>query len=412
MHQKPFSTAGEHRDSALSILHPVMLVGKGAFGLGPVALNLAKEQNILGCDARIWCFDTQDEITWASGQSGLPSGNITGFPLSGPRKLWFSPRMVKAAYGPEGRAFDIVHQHCLWTSCSLATNILRRKQGIPTVIDPQGSLNTWAVNNSRLKKRLALAAYQRENLENASCIHALADSEVEVFRRFGLSNPIAVIPNGVAEDRLHVTGCPERFRHHVGLKTDARILLFLSRITPKKGLPLLIEAIESLGAASSGWVLIIAGADEFNHKAEIKGLLERKKMTADIRFVGPLYDSLKDDAFAAAELFILPSHSEGAPLVVLESLAAGVPVITTTASPWEELNTRHCGWWVDISTEALAGALAEALRLPAEKLAEMGRRGHRVVTENYTWTTSARKTVALYHWLLGASGKPDFVVTG
>ena len=395
----------------MNILHTTMLVGKESYGLGPVALNLVKEQGILGNNARIWSFDSQDEIIWASQQAGLATGAISGFPLFGSRRLWFSPRMIKAAYGPDGRGLDIIHQHCLWTSCSIATNILRKKYGLPTVIAPHGSLDEWALNNSRLKKRIALIAYQRDNLESASCLHALAQSEVERFRRFGLKNPIAVIPNGAVANHGTVPPCPERFRRQFNLSADTRIVLFLSRITPKKGLPLLIEAIQSLGETFAGWLLLIAGEDEFNHRAEIEQLLERHKLTAKIKIIGPLYDRLKEDAFAAAELFVLPSHSEGAPLVILESLAAGVPVITTTASPWEELNTRQCGWWVDISAQALRHALAQALPLPAERLIIMGQRGRRVVQEGYTWPSAAEKTVRLYRWLCGAGERPDFVVT-
>jgi glycosyltransferase involved in cell wall biosynthesis len=394
----------------MNVLHNVSFIGKRSFGLGPVAWNLAKEQSNLGSNVKIWSVDNTGDICWAMERSGLPENTIRQFQLLGPHMLWFSPQMELTASSPEGGNFDVVHQHGIWTGVSRATSKLCKTHKIPSVIAPHGSLSSWTLNLSRWKKRLALAAYEGQNLHGASCLHATAETEITDFRDFGLRNPIALINNGVAERSSHTAGDGNRFRSQHGIPAGRRILLFLSRITPKKGLPMLIEAIVNMKQEFADWMLVIAGTDEFSHKTTIETLIELWGLKDAITMVGPLYDQAKSDAFDAAELFVLPSHSEGAPIVILESLLAGVPVITTKASPWAELNTHGCGWWVDISTDSICGALRHAAGLSPDQLISMGKQGEKLVISKYIWMKQAQKTITLYEWLLGLRDMPDFVL--
>ncbi len=317
--------------------------------------------------------------------------------------------MKKNARSINTHTFDIVHQHGIWTGTSSATIILSKEKNIPTVIAPHGSLNQWVLGLSPWKKRIALSIYERENLRLASCLHATSEREIADFRDFGLKNPIAYIENGIQEKCLFLKGNALRFRENNGVEANKRILLFLSRISPKKGLPMLIEAIKSIQEDFSNWQLIIAGINEFDHKKEVESLIEQLEMQDKIKIIGPLFDQPKFDAFAAAELFILPSHSEGSPMVVLDSLAAGVPVITTKASSWSDLVDYNCGWWTDISTSAIAAALKQAVNMNSEDLRRLGEEGKNLIIAKYTWAKLADKTVNLYNWILKQGNKPDFV---
>jgi len=394
----------------MKINHLVSSVGQSSFGLGQVALNLAKEHNALGQMARIWCLSTPSEIQWASRSSGLAEGYIIPFPPIGPKRWAFTPNMELAAARTPARTIDVVHQHGIWTGITRVTNLLRRKHGIRTVIAPHGSLDRWAIKHSCWKKTLALAAYERRNLYGASCLQATSDAEVSDFRDFGLTNPIALICNGASEQWLRAQGDPSRFRSRFGIPQDRRIILFLSRISPKKGLFLLIKAIKGNEAALGQWLLIIAGSNEFGHRAKVEALIESLALNDKVRVLGPLFGQEKRDAFSAADVFTLPSISEGAPVVILDSLAAGVPVITTKASPWKELKTHDCGWWVDINTSAIGEALCAATGLSRPRLQEMGARGKMLVSYKYSWPRIANQTLALYAWLLGQGEKPDFVI--
>jgi glycosyltransferase involved in cell wall biosynthesis len=393
----------------IKILHNATTIGTTSFGIGQISVSLAQAQYELNHNVSIWCLDNDENIKWASETHGFPVDHITGFKLFGPRNIWFSPDMNKQAGSNAHCMFDIVHQHGIWTGVSSATLIFSQKKNIPTIIAPHGSLNKWALNLSRWKKKIALSLYERDNLKLASCLHATSENEISDFRNFGLNNPIAYIENGIQGKYLSVGGNANRFREKNSFVTDKRILLFLSRISPKKGLMMLVEAINSIQDYFADWQLIIAGIDEFNHKKEVESLIKQLNLVDRIKIIGPLFDQAKNDAFAAAELFILPSYSEGSPMVVLDSLAAGVPVITTKASSWSDLAEYKCGWWTDISTSAIGIALQEAVNMTAEDLQQMGEQGKNLIASKYTWPQLAQKTISLYDWLLGRDDKPDFV---
>ncbi len=397
----------------MRILHNIPIIGPGSFGLGQVVLNLVREQNGLGVSADIWCADTEAECGKALASSGLPTETIRRFSRSGSpiigRTLCISLEMEKAA-SREAANISIVHQHIVWSGLSRVTNLLRDRYGIPTVITPHGSLEKWAFKKSGWKKKLALAFYEGRNLHRASCIHTVGEKEINDIREFGLRNPVAVIPNGISNDWLLSSGNPDAFRKLLDMPHDKRMLLFLSRITPIKGLPMFLEALQRIRHKLSEWQFVIAGADEFGHQAEVRNLITRMNMNGFVTFAGPLYGQIKRDAFAAAEVLVLPSYSEGAPLVILEALGAGVPVLTTKASPWKELERFNCGWWVDISADALSEALEDVLDRSPEQLEIMGRRGKDLVADRYTWTQSARMTIELYRWLLGQAERPEFVM--
>ena len=373
---------------------------------------MCREQYRLGYDAGIWCLDGDEDRRWAVQSSDLPDVNVKTFARSWPAMLGYSLSMEEAAIGPGGENVHIVHQHGIWTGVSRTTNILRQRYGIPTVVAPHGSLEGWAFNKSRWKKRLALALYERANLQKVSCLHACSNQEVSGFRDFGLNNPIAVIPNGVGNSWLKSEGSGSTFRKKFNIPESMKIFLYLSRITPIKGLPMLIEAIASIRQQFSDCVLVLAGADEFNHLKDVQKAINDFGIQNNVVLTGMLKDQVKRDAFAAADVFILPTHRENFAIVVAEALAAGVPVITTKGAPWQELVTYDCGWWTDISAGALAVALQDACARSPEVLKAMGERGRKLVSSHYTWKQAAEMTIELYEWLLGSRPRPEFVITG
>ena len=393
----------------MNILHNIYSVGPGSFGLGPVALNLCREQNVLGHRAVIWCHDTAEDAQWAARSVDLPPDRIRRFPCVGPEAIRFSPAMERAAAGTEGRGIDIVHQHCLWLANSRTTRFLRKHQGVPSVIAPHGSLEPWALRRSNWKKRIVLPLYEGANLRHASCLHALSEQEVAGMREFGLKNPIAVIPNGISGSWLASSGDAATFRRRFNIAPEKRIILYLSRITPIKGLPLLIEALAEIRNELADWVLVLAGADEFDHLREIRAVVDGYDLARHVIFTGLLVDQIKRDAYAAADLFVLPTLREAAPVVVLEALGAGVPVLTTKGAPWENLVTHRCGWWTDIDSGAIADVLKKAMACSPAELRQMGGRGRDLVGARYTWQQSALQTISLYRWLIGQGERPDFV---
>jgi glycosyltransferase involved in cell wall biosynthesis len=393
----------------MQVLHVVPGVGKAVYGLGPPVLNLASVQRQLGLSPTIWTVESDAELQWASESSGFPFDRMRGFPRRGSVAVSWSRGFWSAMRSEAVEHSDVVHQHGIWSLHGLYVNSWRRITRKPYVLAPQGALSRYSFTTSVFKKRAAWAVYQRKNVLNASCIHAVGDLERTEAREAGYHGPVALIPNGIAERWLTSTGSAAAFRKLQGISADKRICLYLSRITPKKGLRFMIEAMAELRQELTDWIFVVAGLDEFNHLSEIRSLAEQLGVTHLVRFSGPIFDQEKRDAYAAADLFILPSLSEGAPSVVLEALGARVPVITTQGCPWQDLQRHSCGWWTPINTAGIHDALKQAIGLSRTELKAMGERGWQLVSSRYSWEELGKRSLRLYRWLREGGSTPDFI---
>jgi glycosyltransferase involved in cell wall biosynthesis len=367
--------------------------------MGTVALALCAYQRELAFDARIWCADPPS----AAGAADLTP--VVRLPSLGPSSFAYSPGGQRRARVERA---DVVHQHGLWTAQSWITREFRRRS-IPTVVAPHGSLEPVALRRRAWKKRLALAGYEARNLREASCLQATSEQELQTIRVFGLTAPVAIVPNGIDPGWLASTGDGGRFRQSHGIGTDARVMLFLSRIHPIKGLALLIQAVAEQPRELQGWRVVVAGEGDSGHRREMTALAERLGVRPLVHFVGALFAQDKRDAYAAADLFVLPTRSENFGLVVAEALACGVPAITTRAAPWSELHSHDCGWWVEVGAGPIGAAIADAARRPQSELKDMGARGRALVASRYLWPRVAARTADLYRWMRGDSERPPFV---
>jgi glycosyltransferase involved in cell wall biosynthesis len=297
--------------------------------------------------------------------------------------------------GWQGAAVDLIHDHGLWLPSNHQVARLAGRRGLARVVSPRGMLEPWALNHRKWKKRLAWHLYQKRDLGSAALLHATADSEAEQFRRLGLRGQIVTLPNGVDLPPAGAGGPP--------VQDDAvRTVLFLSRIHPKKGLPMLLQAWSRL--RPEGWRLRIAGPDEGGHRAELERLADELKLRGSVSLEGALEGAEKEEAFRECGLVVLPTFSENFGIVVAEALARGLPVITTTGAPWQGLLTRRCGWWVAPEVAALEGALREACARDPQALREMGQRGVRWMAEDFSWQGIARRMAAAYEGIVSGRG--------
>lgn len=317
----------------------------------------------------------------------------------GPRALGYSPGFAREL----GRISpDLVHSHGLWMYHSRANLHWSRRAHRPYVVSPRGMLHPWALRRAVWKKRIAACLYEGAHLRGATCLHATSATEARHFRAYGLTRPIAVLANGVDLPALHA--CDQ------ARERSERTALFLSRIHPVKGLPLLVRAWRRVQERHPDWRLVVAGPDERGHAAEIRGLAAGLGARG-IELIGPAYGEAKGALYAAADLFVLPTHSENFGLVVAEALAHGVPVITTTGAPWQGLRTERCGWWIELSEELLADALDAAMSLPEAERRAMGPRGRAWIERDFTWPAIARQMREVYEWVLGGGPPPACVMT-
>jgi glycosyltransferase involved in cell wall biosynthesis len=255
------------------------------------------------------------------------------------------------------------------------------------------------LSHSAWKKRLA-GLFDRRSLRQASMIHATSEMERDWIERYlGKGPRIAVIPNGV--EMQVFPGTPRETKP----ASRTRQVLYLGRLHPLKGLELLIEAWGRMGngtpeacpTGGNGWQLVIAGPDEQGTRARLEAQA-RTLGLANLTFPGPLYGEEKRRALAEADLFALPSRTENFGIAVAEALAAGLPVITTKGTPWSEIEGRS-GWWVDVNADAIAKALAAAMRLSDAECHTMGQRGRELVAAKYQWDAVGRAMMAVYESL-------------
>ncbi len=173
-------------------------------------------------------------------------------------------------------------------------------------------------------------------------------------------------------------------------------LLFTGRVTPIKGLVNVVAALP----ITNGWRLRIVGPDQDGHTGELKALAEKEGVADRIDFVGPKYDEALAQEYLNADCFILPSFSENFGSVVVEALAAGVPVIASKGTPWAELVERKCGWWVDNDPETLARTIQAMMALSDGEREAMGARGRALVEAKYQWPAIGRQMLAAYRSVL------------
>src|SRR5690606_14930940 len=161
------------------------------------------------------------------------------------------------------------------------------------------------------------------------CLHALNEAEARAIRAFGLNNPICVVPNGV-DPPPDVARARPAWAEQVA--QDRRILLFLGRLHPKKGLGNLLCAWKEVRSrATDDWLLVVAGWDQGGHERRLRRLAEEYGIAPTLRFVGPQFGDDKAASLALADAFVLPSVSEGLPVAVLEAWSHGLPVLMTEA---------------------------------------------------------------------------------
>jgi len=393
-------------------IHLTKTIGIGSYGVGQVALNLPKAQKELGMDVQLWSVDSQSVAHDAALAVGLDKSVCRASPPSWPRFLHRSKEMEKVARSLRVEAGQsiVLHQHMIWLLYSRVALILR-ECGARIVIAPHGALDVWALAKSSWKKKLAYRLWERNNLYGANCLQATSEREIQNFRDYGLKNPIARINNGVSQEQLESRGDGERFRDRYGISKDRRLMLFIARISRQKGLPMLLSAMNALRSKLGGWTLVVGGADQDGHEQEVKDLVEKLGLGEHVVFVGPLFGEAKLDAFAASEVFVLPSHCEGSPMIVLEAMAGRLPVLCTKAASWGGLESHGCGWWPDIEEGSVRDALEDILTRSTAELEQMGGRAHCLVAKEYSWKVAAERTAGLYAWLTGQGDRPQFVIT-
>jgi len=310
--------------------------------------------------------------------------------IQGVKPVWipnFKPTLHNLC---DGNDQVIIHDHGIWLPHNGHVAAISDQLGIPLIVSPRGMLQPWALRYRRWRKKVAWIFWQKSRLQVANLIHAASGSEAEGISKLELKKPVVIVPNG--------TAIPDLEKYKSVSEGGKCRMLFLSRIHPSKGLLNLISALSRI--ESRNWSLNIAGYDENNHQQDVERAVTKVGLTNEIQFIGPVENDRKWEVYSESDLFVHPSFSENFGIVVAEALASGLPVITTTGTPWAELDEFDCGWWVNPNVEDLSSAIEEALNLSDDQRQKMGARGKKLIEKKYSWKAIALEMQKLYQLIL------------
>ena len=374
------------------VIHTVPAVSEEASGPSYSVVRLCESLIAEGENVTLTALD------WAPMKCPPPFLKV--FPLgAGPKRLGRSPAMRRWLDGrARSRSVDLIHNHSFWMMPNVYPGWVAKKYRIPLIVSPRGTLSEWAMQNGSFVKRIFWPMIQRPALDATTCFHATAESEYEDIRRMGFQQPVAIIPNGIDIPALP----PQK-------PVNSRVLLFLGRIHPKKGLDVLLPAWQAVQDRFSDWSLRIVGPDNGGYLIKMKQLATDLSLKR-IEFSNALYGEQKVGAYRDSDLFVLPTYSENFGMSVAEALASGIPAIVTKGAPWNGLITHNAGWWIDLGLDSLTHCLEHALSQSPQTLAEMGENGRTWMETEFSWRFIGQKMAETYQWVVYGGSKPAWII--
>lgn len=293
------------------------------------------------------------------------------------------------------RVSDVVHIHELWHFPHFAASQRARALDRPYVVSVHGALNPWALKYKAWKKWPYWYLVQRRILARASALHAVTNQEMEYIRVLGFKNPVVQIPNGVAVDESTDVPPSDYLKSLYPSVQGKRVILFMGRLHAIKGLDLLAKAFIRLTSQRDDLSLLVVGPDG-GYRGRFEALLRDGGALHRAVFTGMLTGKAKRAAFSGSDFLVLPSLSEGMPVVALEAMLCGKPVIASRECGFPQIEDAGAGIVVDGGEEALCRAMARLVDSD-HLIGEMGERARRLVLERFTWSHVAERMLDLYH---------------
>jgi glycosyltransferase involved in cell wall biosynthesis len=298
--------------------------------------------------------------------------------------------------------YDLVHVHALFSYPSVRAACWAERRGVPCIVRPLGVLNRWGMERRRpWLKRLSFRLIERRLLTRASRIHYTSDDERREAMRLGVPGDRAVVlPMGIDLTPFTTPSGSRWLRERAPHLADRTIVLFLSRLDPKKGLDLLLRAFARVGTGAPRMALLIAGAGEPRFEAAMRREAAELGIERDVFWVGFLHGEDKVAALGAADIFVLPSHSENFGIVVVEAMAAGVPVvISDRVGIHREVEAAGAGVVVRCEVAVIADAIRQ-LGDDATARKTAGERGRRLAEQRFSADAMISGTLEMYREIL------------
>ena len=303
--------------------------------------------------------------------------------------------------------FDLAHIHALFSPVSSISATICRLKKLPYILRPLGTLDPADLQKKQQIKKLYAAILESPNLANAAAIHFTSEQEAKVSERFGQLTKDVVLPLGVPklEDKYNNIINYERKKevlNKYNISGNFPLILFMSRIDQKKGLNLLIPALERLLSEKLDFHFVLAGANpqDLNYEQKIKKQIEASELKKCTTITGFVTGELKSVLLQAADLFVLPSYYENFGIAVAEAMVVGTPVaISDRVHICNEIRDSKSGWVCEVNVQALTNVLREALKKPEERQYR-GFQAQKYALQHYSWDAIASQIIMTYQSII------------
>ncbi|MBE9094585.1 hormogonium polysaccharide biosynthesis glycosyltransferase HpsP [Tychonema sp. LEGE 07203] len=312
------------------------------------------------------------------------------------------------------RQFDLAHIHALFSPVTTLAATIARYHKLPYIMRPCGMLDPADLQKKKHLKQIYAALLERPNLAGAAAIHFTSKEEAKISERFGL-DWTGKMP--VPQEDLDCTGkmpVPQDLVIPLGVRADfysdilpeseIPIILFMSRIEPKKGLDFLIPALESLLAEGMNFHFILAGSNpqDAGYETKIQEKIQNSSLGKSTTITGFVSGDSKVALLRKADLFVLPSYYENFGIAVAEAMAAGVAVaISDRIHIAADIQQAEAGWVGPLEVGAIAHSIKSALLNPQERQ-RRGLNGKEYAEKHYNWEAIARQTIDAYQQILSS----------
>ena len=374
-------------------------------GIGTIQKQLACALGQLNVEVSLW--------TTSSHLLDVPGCDVKYFKTMGPAQLGYS-RSMEIELRRKYRDFDILHVHGFWTAHVKLISLWKSLTERPSFFSIHGALHPHIFSRLRFKKTLARILFHDKAFNAASVLHAASKIEYLQVRDHEDRHPVMLVPNGIelTKPPFDIELISTELQK---LYSSNKVLLYLSRLHPTKGIELLIESINCLELSSpgafNGWQLVIAGSGTEKYKQSLLRKIDSAGLSAQITLIGFVDGNTKSFILSESQSFVLPSFSESFPLAVLEAMLYELPVLTTTGTPFDFLDDDGAGWYCRLNRDSISAALLDMCEKSDVELIEMGANGLSVLQRDYDIDKVALKYLNSYMWSLGRCPKPDSIMS-
>lgn len=364
---------------------------------GPVTIVRSLVPELVSAGLRCTVAVTEPPEGEADGVR-MPGIPVRSFPATAARRYWGGHSPALSAFlDAELRkgSFDLVHVHELWLYTTYAACRAAKRHGVPYIVTVHGEMDGPRMREKRLKKWAYMRCVQRRHLRWADAVHAATEWEAETVRGVVRgAPPIFVLPNGASSG---VAASPEAlraFEDRYPAVRGKRVVLFLGRLHKAKGVDVLARSFARICGRHPDSVLLLAGPDYDGTGPRVERAMRKAGLSDRVVFTGTIRGPEKAAALAAADLFVLPSHSEGFSNAVMEALAAGVPVVVSERCYFPEIAEQSAGFVTPVDERAVAEAV-DALLSDADLRRTMGENA-RALAHEYAWSGLAARMADSY----------------